>query len=280
MHRFIFVALFAVALAGCDRFPDNGLQISGMLPWENDCSIDPASELRRSSGLWDVSPSAAGGFTIKGQYVVTPLLESFIIGIDNEISAQPNNLQVTALDITLESPDGTVLDLGDGLPNPYRVTATTILPAAEPDSSSLGTTASVAIPGSYQDAVTAAVVAAGFDQVIVVMNAVGTTSGGFTQTSGPFFWPVTLCDGCLNLCPTPASGATLTEEQLEELRNSCAPGQDTFFYCSFPLPTECTTGVCVDLIDRQVLCSQGFYTCLASGASQSACQNQAIQSCL
>ncbi|MEM7137197.1 MAG: hypothetical protein AAF500_11490 [Myxococcota bacterium] len=231
MHRFIIVALAVLMVASCDRFPDNGLQVGGMLPLEDDCTVDPATELRRSSGLWDTK--------VLRNYIVTPLLENYIVSRALDIQAEQNNLQVTNLEITLQTPDGLDLVLPEGFPNPYSVTATTVLPAAVDDGFTSGTTRSVGVPQDYELIVADAVEAAGFDQVIVVMEAVGTTMGGFTQKSGPFFWPVTFCFGCLDFCATQEQADSLTDEQIARLDASCQPGQDIYPYCTVPpTPTE------------------------------------------
>lgn len=228
MYRFIIVSLLVFTVVGCDRFPHNGLQIGGMLPLEPDCVIDPGTDLRRSSGLWD--------YKVITDYGVAPLLESYIISRATDIQAEQNNLQVTNLEILLQTPDGVDLVLPEGFPNPYSVTANAVLPVAVDDSFSAGTTRSTGIPDTYELQVVAAVQAAGFEQVIIVMHAIGTTRGGFTQKSGPFFFPVRLCFGCLDLCPTEAAGEALTEADQERLDASCQPGQDIYPYCTFPPP--------------------------------------------
>jgi hypothetical protein len=237
MHRFIIVALAALAVASCDRFPDNGLQIGGMLPLEEDCSIDPAVEERRSRGVWDVSPPVSGGPSSTGQYTITPLLESYLISRSTDIQAEQNNLQIEKYEIRLETPDGVKLDLGD-LPNPYTRSTSAVLPAAVDDDFTIGTASAVAVPREYREPAREAVSSAGFNELIIVIKAIGTTMGGFTQKSGGFFWPVTLCEGCRDLCPTPGSGEDLTDEQKLALEDSCLPGQDSYYYCTFPPPPE------------------------------------------
>ncbi len=169
MHRFIFVVLAAFLVASCDRFPDNGIQIGGMLPFEDDCTVDPEADLRRPFGIWDVGAPTGGA--LQG-YFVTPRFESYLISRATEIQAEQNNVQVTNLEITLQTPDGVRLNLGAGLPNPYRTQATTNLEVAEDDGFTTGATISIGIPIQYRDAVAQAVDGANFDQVIVVIQAV------------------------------------------------------------------------------------------------------------
>jgi len=232
MYRFIIVALAVFAVASCNRFPDNGLQIAGMLPLEGDCTLDPGTDVRQTLGVWDIQAPFGDNPRIS-HFGVSPLLENYIISRSTEIQAEQNNLQVTNLEITLQTPDGVNLVLPEALPNPYSVTASANLPAAVGDAFSSGAAFTIAIPPSYRQAVGGAVFAAGFDQVIINMRAVGTTMGGFTQKSGAFLWPVTLCDGCLNLCPTQQAANDLTELALAALVGSCLPGQDGYPYCQF-----------------------------------------------
>ena len=174
-----------------------------------------------------------------GVYVITPRLENYLISRATDIQAEMNNLQVTGYEITLTLPNDEPLDLGD-LPNPYSVNDSAVLPAAEEDSFSIGATFTVAVPSDYRQPVTAAVFGAGFNSFLIVARATGTTMGGFTQKSGPFYWPVSICDNnCLDLCPTQAAGDALTDEQLGALRDACTPGQDGEPYCTFaPTPEE------------------------------------------
>ena len=231
MHRFIIVALAVLTVASCDRFPHNGLQITGMLPLEENCSLDPTTDLRQTRGLWDVA-DPAGDFPRTAQFWVTPLFESYIISRATDIQAEQNNLQITNLEVTLETPDGERLEL-PGLPNPYTVTASANLAVAVTDSFSSSSTFSIAIPPSYRQPVRDAVFGAGFDELIVAFKAIGTTMGGFTQNSATFFWPVQLCEGCLDLCPSQAAADALSGE---ELPTTCLPGQDAYPYCQYAIP--------------------------------------------
>lgn len=237
MHRFIIVALAVLAVTSCDRFPHNGLQVGGMLPLEENCSLDPSTDRRQTLGLWDVA-TPSGDLPRMARFVVSPLLESYLISRSTDIQAEQNNLQITNMEITLQTPDGVNLVLPETLPNPYRVAASANLAVAPDGSFSTAATFSIAIPASYRQDVADAVFGAGFTEMLVVIEAIGTTMGGFTQKSGPFFWPVNLCVGCLDLCPTAADANDLNEAELEALGGSCLPGQDVYPYCQFEIPDE------------------------------------------
>jgi hypothetical protein len=232
MYRFIIVALTVFTVASCNRFPHNGLQIAGMLPLEGDCTLDPGTDVRQTLGVWDIQAPFGTNPRVT-HFGVSPLLENYIISRSTDIQAEQNNLQVTNLEITLQTPDGVNLVLPEALPNPYSVTASASLPVAEDGSFSSGAAFTIAIPPSYRQTVADAVFAAGFDQLIINMRAIGTTMGGFTQKSESFLWPVTLCDGCFDICPTQQDANDLTELELAALLASCLPGQDGYRYCQF-----------------------------------------------
>ena len=238
MHRLCLPVFGIVLVASCDRFPDNGLQVGGMIPFNDNCLVDPNNEARLAGGLWDTESTAGFPIPRNPEYVITPLLESYLVSRALDVQGEQNNLRITNFEITLQTPDGVDLVLDGGLPNPYTVAASANLPVGVEGEPSQASAIAVAIPSTYRGAVAGAVSDRGFNQVIVVMSAVGTTMGGFTQKSAPLFWPVTLCDACRNLCPTQQAADNLTDAQIEELQNACVPGQDNFFYCQFPIPVE------------------------------------------
>ena len=217
MSRFILVAMMvAVTVAGCNRFPDNGLQIAANLPPNDSCVFTADQDVRLLRGGYDISYRNA----ISGEpsdYIIAPLLESYLISNALEFQAEQNNLQVDNFDITILLPDGSLPTLPDGLVNPYRVDTSAVLPANESEGgSSQEVAAAVGIPASYQDALR------GIPSVILSIRAGGTTFGGFSQRSAPFRWPVDLCEGCL----------TVDACTIEQFEDSCLPGQDVWLGCS------------------------------------------------
>ena len=239
MHRLCLPVVGILLVVGCDRFPDNGLQVAGMIPFNDDCFVDPNNEARLAGGRWDTQSPEGDPLPRNPEYVITPLLESYLVSRALDVQGEQNNLRITNFEITLQTPDGVDLVLDGGLPNPYTVAASANLPVGVDGEPSRASAIAVAIPSTYRQAVFDAASARGFNQVILVMSAVGTTMGGFTQKSAPLLWPVTLCrPGCLNLCPTQEAANNLTDAQIEELRDACVAGQDTFPYCQFPIPPE------------------------------------------
>jgi len=207
MSRFILVAMMmAVTVAGCNRFPDNGLQIRANLPPDDSCLFSADQDIRLLRGSYDISYRNA----LSGEpsdYIIAPLVESYLISNALEFQAEQNNLQVDNFDITILLPDGSPLE---GVVNPYRVDTTAILEITEGNSVTQEVAAAIGIPSSYQSALV------GIPSVILSIRAGGTTSGGFSQRSAPFRWPVDICEDCLSL---PVCTLELFLEQ-------CLPGQD------------------------------------------------------
>jgi hypothetical protein len=218
--------MLVVTVAGCNRFPDNGLQIAANIPpSQGSCLFSADAELRLLRGLYDLD--------VARDYVIAPLLQSYLVSNALEFQAEQNNLQVDNYEITILLPDDTVPVLPGGLPNPYRVDTSAVLPATTGTNISQAVGAAIGIPASYKDALLAIEAATGFSSVILSIRAGGTTFGGFSQRSAPFRWPVDICEGCL--------GGVCTTEEAEEIRDgSCLQGQDIWPYCTgiFDPPTD------------------------------------------
>jgi len=216
MSRFILVATtLALTVAGCDRFPDNGLQIAAMLEPDDNCELSTSSR-QLSGGLYDVSAPT--------DYVIAPLLWSYLISNALEFQAEPSNLEVNRFELTLLLPDGSKIDVPG--PNPYSE-ATSAFIAANRAAQAVSQAWSVGtgIPVAYQDALRAIAPVPGSTTqrttILLDVRAIGTTVGGFTQTSARFRWPIALCNGCL----------TKAECTQEEADAGCFPGQDGNYYC-------------------------------------------------
>ena len=223
MSRFIFVAmLVAVTVAGCNRFPDNGLQIVANLPPNENCVFAADLEVRLLLGRYDISYRRNGQ---PRDYIIAPLLQSYLISNALEFQGEQNNIQVDNFDITILLPDGSMPTLPDGLVNPYRVDTSAVLEAGEEGGApSEEVAAAIGIPASYQSALQ------GIPSVILEIRAGGTTFGGFSQRSAPFLWPVDICEGCL----------TVPACTIEQAADSCLPGQDVWLGCAsiiIPPPT-------------------------------------------
>jgi len=215
MRRIILMAMvLAVTVAGCNRFPDNGLQISANLLPDDSCFVDPTQEERLLGGLWDTSYRRPTDGE-PAEYTIALQLQSYLVSNALEFQGEQGTIQVDNYDITILLPDGSTPDLG-GLTNPYRVRTSAVIPPAEEAGAdpvpAVG--AATGIPADYQDAL----VALGVSEILLSIRAGGTTFGGFSQRSAAFLWPVRLCQGCLDLC-----GA--------EDVNFCLPGQDVWAYC-------------------------------------------------
>jgi hypothetical protein len=216
MSRIILMAIMlAVTVAGCNRFPDLTIQVTANLaPDDQDCSIQADQDLVLLRGIYDLS---APPF----DYFITPRIESYLFNNALETQAPQTNFLVTGFNITIKLPDGSVPVFSDDLPNPYFVTSNAVIPpSSELGGISAGAAAAPAIPVSYRAAIVDAVNTSGFDSIVLDVRATGNTSGGFTQTSPSFAWPISFCEGCLGVVCEDAADA------------GCFPGQDVWPYCT------------------------------------------------
>ena len=233
MSRFILVAMtVAVTVAGCNRFPDNGLQIAANLPPTTaDCVVSADQDTRLLRGLYDLSYRDRA-WRAPRDYVIAPLIQSYLISNALEFQgeqAEPPSRQLRHHNAA--SGRGRSPTLPDGLVNPYRVDTSAVLPAT----SSGRIYRKKSPPRSAFQRPTRMrswTIAAdtGFESVLLEIRAGGTTFGGFSQRSAPFRWPVDLCEGCL--------GAVC--ETADELDDSCLPGQDIWPYCAVVMPPRPT----------------------------------------
>ncbi len=218
MSRFILVAMMvAVTVAGCNRFPDNGLQIAANVSPDSECLFSEDTQLLR--GLYDI--------TYPGDYVIAPLLQSYLVSNALEFQAEQNNLQVDNYEITILLPDDSVPVLPGDLPNPYTVNTSAVLPATTGTNISQAVGVAIGIPASYKDALRAIEAETGFASVVLSIRAGGTTFGGFSQRSAAFRWPVDICKGCLGV-------VCETADELDD--KSCLKGQDIGTYCAVVIP--------------------------------------------
>lgn len=228
MRRIILMAItLAVTVAGCNRFPDLTIQVTGNLkPSDNDCTVEANQETVWLRGMYDLSAPAF-------DYIVTPRIESYLVDFSLETQAPQGNFQVKGFNVTIKLPDGSTPELSGDLPNPYSVTTSAVIPPnQEQGQTSFGTAAARAIPVSYRNAIVDLLNASGFNSIVLDLRAFGETSGGFNQQSPPFSWPIDFCQGCL--------GVDDCEEPPFEVGDSvgCFGGQDGWQWCSGTVPAE------------------------------------------
>jgi hypothetical protein len=205
----------AVTVAGCNRFPDLSIQVVANLQPSDDCTIDANQEEILFRGLYDLN--------VVRDYIVTPLIESYLVSNGIEIQGETQNIQINGMEITIVLPDGSIPTLAGELPNPFTVTTSATIPANETSGgASQGAAAAIGIPASYHSALLAIVADTGFQSIVLNIRANGTTSGGFNQQSGPFRWPVEFCQGCLMNCDP---------DDESDVAGACFPGQDNWQYC-------------------------------------------------
>ena len=232
MSRFILavvVLMLVVTVAGCNRFPDLSIQVTANLSPDDECVV--------SSDSTDTLPSGRYDLAVVRDYVMWPRVESYIVSNALEFQGEQGNIQITGFDVTILLPDGSQPVLAGELPNPYSVASSAVIPESGGGEPSASAAFAVAIPASYHSALLALVADTGFEQISIDIRANGTTSGGFSQKSGPFRWPLLFCNGCLGVaCDAPAE---VGDPEL----GACYPGQDNDGYCvtivepEIPAPT-------------------------------------------
>lgn len=241
MGRIIFMALMlAVTAIGCNRFPDLTIQIVDVLAAEGNlgqgqgqggqvCTYQPDQELVLLRGIWDLTYPPGASETVA--YSMVPRIESYIFDNSLETQAPPGNITIDSYDVTITLPDGTLPELSGGLPNPYRVTTSAVIPSSQVAGEvSRGIAGAPMIPGSYASAMVDIINSTEFRSIVLEFEANGETAGGFSQQSPSFTWPVELCFGCL--------GVRCTNEQ-QQIGDpvGCTPGNDvTGGYCAEVVP--------------------------------------------
>jgi hypothetical protein len=232
MGRIIFMALvFTATVAGCNRFPDLTIQIVDVLAAEGQpgqqaqaCGYEADQELVLLRGLWDLAYPPGSGETVA--YSMVPRIESYIF--DNSIATQApqGNISINTYNVTIKLPDGTVPELSGGLPNPYQVTTSGVIPPSQVFGEvSRGIAGAPMIPGNYASAMVDIINNTGFESIVLELKANGLTAGGFFQQSPSFNWPVELCFGCLGFRCT-------DEDDVVGQPIGCTPGNDaTGAYC-------------------------------------------------
>jgi len=227
MGRIILMAMvLAVTVAGCNRFPDLTIQVSANLVPSDppECAVVPNQELILLRGRYDLEAPAF-------DYIITPQIDSYLFDNSLNTQAPQTNFQVTGFEITIKLPDGSTPDFGEALPNPYLVTSSVVIPASTAlGGISSGAAAAPGIPSAYRPALDAVFQDSGFNSIVIDIQAFGSTSGGFSQKSPPFSWPIELCEGCLGIeCPEPAQ---------EGDGVGCFPGQDGWQWCQTIVPAD------------------------------------------
>lgn len=227
MSRIILMAMMlSVTVAGCNRFPDLTIQVSANLVPSDppECAVVANQALVLLRGRYDLDAPAF-------DYMITPQIDSYLYDNSLNTQAPQTNFQVTGFEITIKLPDGSTPDFGEALPNPYLVTSSVVIPASTAlGGISSGAAVASGIPSAYRPALVAVLNSTEFNSIVIDIQAFGSTSGGFSQKSPAFSWPIDLCEGCLGIeCPEPAQ---------EGDGIGCFPGQDGWQWCETIVPAD------------------------------------------
>jgi hypothetical protein len=213
-NHLVSIALCALSF-GCA--PSNpGLSIDGVLIPSDNCEYSANSAFLVESVL-DTNPDIprAGGI----RYVAVLRVANRLINNGNRIyplMADPNSINIESAEVEVLNTDGTPFAFGDGLPNPFRVSATGSIPSTTSNEPQLGISVAEILPPQYGAAL------AGIEGSLVFsIRVIGVTTGGAALTSGRVVLPLRLCSGCLFGCVLDEMGDPIEVP-------SCSPGQDAF----------------------------------------------------
>ena len=188
LHRLcVGVVTFAIGCASSEsiEISDGGLDggveaelaIRAALASNEDCSV---SDTVLVKGSWDVASAEDYRALLAIEWLTTP-----------DPDARFPSVTITSCNVTLEALDGARLSL-DGFPNPYSVTANTVIPASNGEEPAIGTAFVPGIPSPFAPAISDL----GLDEIVLQIVVNGTTSSGDRLFSEPFPLRLDLCDGC------------------------------------------------------------------------------------
>lgn len=213
MRRLFIVAFALLSIQGC-RDTDTGVQISGVSLPSLACEYDVGNTL--SAGNWDLAAPFGG-------YAMGPILNSFLVSRSLDTQSESNSVTISEFEVELLRPDGEPLDTGS-LPNPYKVATSLVLPVSEGTDPVQGVALAEVVPSAYANAVAGLISpSSGLGQLLINLQAAGSTAGGLSIKTVGFPWVVTVCIGveqgqCLLDCG-------------DEATEGCTPGQDGVSWC-------------------------------------------------
>jgi hypothetical protein len=218
MRRISLVSFVLCALSfGCA--PSNpGLTIEGVLVPSDTCEYTSSSAFLVEAVL-DTNPDVSTAIRPGGvRYVAVLRVGNHLVNNANRvypIMADPNVITIESAEVEVLNTDGSQFAFSDGLPNPFRVTATGSIPSTSSNEPQIGLSVAEVLPAQYG----AALAGLPSGTIILSIRVIGVTSGGSALTSGRTLLPVRLCNGCMFQCTVDGMGAPISVP-------SCTPGQD------------------------------------------------------
>lgn len=167
-----------------------------------DCTPDLEHPIGSGAGVFDIAGNGNGveDFCRK-PYMLT-------LRVQNLAS---ESVLVTKAEVLLLSIDDKVLVFGDNagrLPNPFALSVTGSVPAADDSKSALGAIVVEALPVSYAPFLTQFA----NKEMAVRVKLSGETLSGAPVHSNAFEYRVTICDGCMDVCQGELDAAKMTRE--------------------------------------------------------------------
>jgi hypothetical protein len=191
-----------------DPFEPEDVVGIGALIWNEECVVSTESSFLLK-GVYDVTASGQ----CNASYNVAILLENHQLNENPPgfIGVSPMAVQVTDAVVTLLTSDGSVIDTGALLPNPFRLsTQGTLPPATTANDPGRGVVLVEAIPAVYRQQLSA--FGETLPTIVASIELTAVNVSGESVTSAPFDLPIQLCSGCLNVC-----ASDLTPEQIDDL---------------------------------------------------------------
>ena len=214
-------ACFLVLCASACAPSNPGIAIAGMVVPSNTCTFAVTNSVFLLNPRLDTAlPPFVDGLPVTRDHITydaTFQVENRILRRFNRIypvMADPSNFLVEGADVEITALDGSALPELAGLPNPFRVTAVPVLvPAAIQETQGRAIARIQVIPAVYGDSLV------GIDgTLLVAVRIFGTTTGGSTQQTQEYVFPLELCNNCLFTLDDVS--AMCVEE------TACSPGQN------------------------------------------------------
>ena len=161
------------------------LEILGVVAPDAKCTYSTEDGQALEMGSWDLASPDDYSIVL----VIENLLESEVA---NPLQGELNRIQVTSIHITLLEPNGTPLELGD-LPNPFSAAASGVVPPMGSEQAPRAAVGAVGVPSSFASALAAL----DLEELVVALEARGSTTRGDDARSLPLPFTVRLCGECL-----------------------------------------------------------------------------------
>ena len=212
-------AVLALAGAACAD-NESSLYIRHVQVPNDDCIVEPDPEsLFLTSGVIDAA--------VRAEYSATLLIGNQVVGRgdSDQLRTETSKIHIYEYDVRILNADGAVLSGAE-----YTAPTAGFIDQKEGETEAYGLAGAILV-----DANTAAALrdSAVVQEVVSEVVVRGRTLGGNELESGPFAFPISICNGCSVFFPdgVTANGTACGGESDEEIEFTCNPGQDSLTDC-------------------------------------------------